>query len=107
MLDQPLLRELAQRLPQRSAAGAEPLREMLLDEPLARSERAAQDLVLQPPQRQFDQARRLKRAAQFHGPASWESCSHPLVTLPSAGEPNCRQSTRPAACPVPSEATSI
>jgi hypothetical protein len=49
VLDEALLRELTQRLAQRSPAGAESLREGLLDEPLARSERAAQDLVLQSP----------------------------------------------------------
>ena len=72
MLDQALLPEEAQRLAQRRAADPEPAGELLLDQPLARGEGAADDLGPQPPDGQLDQARRVEARLQLsrHGSPS-------------------------------------
>jgi len=65
VLDQPLLAEQAQGLPQRCPADPEPAGQLLLDQPLSWRERAADDLGPQPPDGQLDQARRVEARLQL------------------------------------------
>ena len=72
VLDQPLLPQQAQRLPQRGAADPEPAGELLLHQSLARREGAADDLGPQPADGQLDQARGVQARLQLsrHGSPS-------------------------------------
>jgi hypothetical protein len=54
VLDQALLLEQPQRLPQRCPAGPEPAGELFFDQPLARHQRAAEDLVAELTHRELD-----------------------------------------------------